>query len=105
MGVITPKSSILVGFSLTKNSSILWVPPIYGDQHISPMTPRSKHRVSHPPSPSTRPPALRRGADVPRVAEGVDTLSADQLDRAVQKVAIPSHGGVQKRMGYPLSSS
>ena len=30
-----------------------------------------------------------RGADVARVAEGVDALFADQLDRTVQKVAIP----------------
>ena len=31
-----------------------------------------------------------RGADVARVAEGVDALFADQLDRTVQKVAVPA---------------
>ena len=46
---------------------------------------------------------LGRGADVPRVAEGVDTLAADQLDGAVQIVAIPFSQPVGWRMaGDPV---
>ena len=36
--------------------------------------------------------SVTRGADVARVAEGVDALFADQLDGTVQKVAIPISG-------------
>jgi hypothetical protein len=48
------------------------------------------HRRKYPMNPQeARFAYALRGADVARVAEGVDALFADQLDRTVQKVAIP----------------